>query len=142
MITSEAISKWAELEETIKNSILVQFDKLSNLDDLMAIASYDVPDNDNWNGVKWYAQGVYECLSGRFEKGIEKLKEAQNCKQGYLDYLKDVDCVFDTKKDAVSAIFSYIDLFCNAVSYDDFAQVTFWEVYKSVCLQSKQWYKL
>ena len=142
MITSEAMSKWSELEATIKNSILVQFDNLSDLDDLMAIASYDVPDNDNWNGVKWYAQGVYECLSGRFEKGVGKLKEAQNCKKGYLDYLKDVGCAFDAKKDVASAIFSYIDLFCNAMSCDDFAKATFWEVYESVCLQSKKWYKL
>jgi len=136
------MAKWGELERAIKNSILIQFDKLSDLDDLMATASYDVPDNDNWNGVKWYAQGVYECLSGHFEKGIERLKEAQNCKKGYLDYLKDIGCCFDTKKDAVSAIFSYIDLFCNAISSDDFAKETFWEIYENVCLQSKQWYNL
>lgn len=142
VITSEAMAKWKELEEIVRNPILAQFEKISSLDSLMAIASYNVPDNDNWNGVKWYAQGVYECLSGNFQKGIEQLRAAQRCKIGYLDYLKEVGCVFDAKKDAVDAIFSYIDLFCCSISNTNPSKDVFLEVYKDVCQQSKQWYKL
>lgn len=48
-----------EREGTVQ---FLQFEEIPNLNKLMEAASYDVPDNDNWNGVKWYALGVYECL--------------------------------------------------------------------------------
>lgn len=142
MVTYEAITQWIVLESIILDSILPQFDKISNLEELMESSSYDVPHNDTWNGVKWYTQGVYQCLSGDFQKGVEQLKKAHDCKQGYLKYLKDVGCMFEPQKDQMAAIFHYIDLLYSAISSNCFNKKSFLDMYEDICSDVRKWYKL
>ena len=142
IVTPETISQWAELESIILDSIFPQFDEISNLNELMSASDYDVPDNDVWNGIKWYAQGVYKCLSGDFKEGVEQLKEAYLCKQGYLKYVKDTGCTFDPQKDQLAAIFYYIDLLHKAMLSNCFSKESFLDVYECICSDSKKWYKL
>lgn len=141
-VTAEAVSQWSALESIIQKSIIPQFDKISNLDELMAASPYDVPDNDVWNGVKWYAQGVYQCLSGEFQTGIKQLTAAYHCKQGFLKYLEDIGRQFEPQKVQLDAIFSYIELLYCTISSKGFNRERFLTVYAEIVSESKKWYKL
>lgn len=144
VVTPEAIEKWKEIKRIINEKILYQFNQISNLDSLMTIAQYDVPDRSNWNGVKWYVQGVYQCRFGDFFQGVELLKKARSCKSGYLAYLESVDCTFDINRDQFALVFHYIDLLYRAVigQPEKAAFAAFLSVYEMICENSRKQYKL
>ncbi len=141
-LTPDAEKKWEEAERLIKESILPQLDQINDLENLMTQDNFSVPDSGTWKGIKWYAEGVFECLSKDFDNGMERLRAAQGCKVEYLEFLKNIGMSFGERGDQMSVIYSYIDKFCNAVTCDNYTKEMFLEVYNEVCNDSRKWFKL
>lgn len=142
IVTDEVVQKWDAAEKIITESMIPLFEQFSSLEKLMTRANFVIPDNDVWRGIKWYAEGVYECLSNRYDDGMEKLRKAQKCKSAYIEFLKRIGCGFGGKGDQLSVIYTYIDWFCDAVSDAFYDQNAFMDVYRKVCTDSRKWYKV
>lgn len=138
-VTPAAMEKWEEMRRIIVDKILDQFNQVSDLDELMEIAQYDVPDRAPWNGVKWYVRGVHQCRFGDFSQGVEWLKKAQSYKSDYLALLE--DGILDINRDQFALVFHYIDLLCDAVT-DDPDNTKFLSVYEMICENTRKQYKL
>lgn len=144
LITPEAMAKWEKMEKIVIDIILHQFDEMPDLDELMAIAKFGVPDNDVWNGVRWYTQGVYQCRFGDFFHGVDLLKKAQGCKSGFMTHLKNMGYTFDIKNDRIALTFHYVDLLCDAVDgvAEADAYSAFLSVYEEICEDMRKLYKV
>lgn len=142
IITDEIVQKWGAAEGIITGSMLPLLEQIDNLEKLMACANFVIPDNDMWRGIKWYAEGVYECLVNRHDSGIAKLRKARKCKSAYVGYLKQIGRSFGGKGDQLSVIYTYVDWFCDAVSDDAYDEDKFMDIYQKVCADARKWYKV
>ena len=135
LVTPEAAEKWDRLAALIRERLLPELDQIHSLEELMSFP-FLVPDNDNWNVLRWYVQGVYRCLSGDIPGGLSLLERARGCKRGYLDYLESIDCSFSPKDDQTAAIFDSIDLLLAA------GEEGFSSAFVQICGEARAWYKV
>lgn len=140
----ETAQEWQELENTINRIVLPRFEKVQNLDEFMKLPMHDKPDeqpNDIWKGIFLYIDAIYDCLAGDFDIGMKKLREAQACKQEYLNYLANEGKEYGKNKDDFYTIYAIIDDFCDTVTGEKYNKETFLSIYERVCEETRKFFK-
>lgn len=137
--------QWKNCEKIIIEEVLPSLDKIQTLDELMASSlnpGFTKPPPNSWQGITLYVEGIHCCLSGNFDSGIRKLKDAQSFKQEYVDHCALSGMKFGEKRDYLALVFIFVDRVCDGIAGDvKNKEEVFKVIYTQICEETKKIHK-